>query len=304
MGNVIDVYFEGFQVGSITFEEAPRNLTAHRTAAGFALGLPFTVRLKMKGTGAPQPLLSGMSGELFVQARQGQMHRLGYARCDEYFLGSVPEGQSSGRLLWIEGLPGLAFYEEIRAGNPPEMRITLRAEVCYLVPFGDPAAPMPVPVRQIRTNPWTVMGTVDVRYPTEVWGQMLRALEVLDIVFVQVPLPSDPPSGWESVWREVAHAREAFERGGETGWTACVVAIRRALEAWDALEPERMWPGWQRPSEAQRDAWAKTDRLVGLRWHLHQAAHPAAHTGPEGWSRNDARLMLSTLSALLALRNP
>jgi len=304
MGNVIDVFFEGVQVGSITFEEAPRNLIAHRTAGGFALGMPFTVRLKMAGSGAPQPLLSDMSGGLFVQAGQGQIHHLGYARCDGYFLGSVPESRSSGHLLWTDSLPALAFYEEIRAGKPPQMRIDLRAEVCYLVPYGDPTSPKPVPGRQIRTSPWHVTGTVDVIYPTEVWGQMLHALKVVDTVFVQVPLPSDPPSGWESVWREVATARDTFERGGETGWTACVVAIRRALEAWDAIEPEKMWPGWQRPSEAQREAWAKSDRLVGLRWHLHQAAHPAAHAGPEKWSRDDARLMLSTLSALLALRNP
>lgn len=304
MGNVIDVFFEGIQTGSITFEEAPRNLIAHRTAGGFSLGLPFTVRLKMASSGAPQPLLNGMSGQLLVQTGQGQIHHLGYARCDGFFLGSVPESQSSGQLLWADSLPALAFYEEIRAGKPPQMRIVFHAEVCYLVPYGDQVSPKPVPGRLIRTSPWPVTGTVDMTYPTEVWGQMLRALKVVETVFVQIPLPSDPPSGWENVWREVVSARENFERGGEMGWTACVVAVRRALEAWDAIEPEKMWPDWQRPSEEQREAWAKSDRLVGLRWHLHQAAHLAAHAGPEKWSRQDARLMLSTLSALLALRNP
>ncbi len=304
MGNVIDIFFEGTPVGSITFEEAPRDLPGLRTATGFALGLPFTVRLKMAGSREPQPLFSGLSARLLAPAGGADIQYLGRADCDEYFLGSVPEPASKGNLLWSDSLRALALYEEIRGGKQPQMKMEVRPEVCYLVPYPEGGVSRPLPGRQLRTSPFQVSGTVDLSYPTEVWVSMLRQLRVMDYVLVQVPLRSDPPAGWDAVWRELIHGRDAFEQGGTTGWTACVVAVRRALEAWDAIDPVRMWPGWQGPSEEQRREWAKSDRLLGLRWHLRQAAHPAAHAGPDGWSREDARLMLSTLSALLAVRAP
>lgn len=295
MGNVIDVVFQGIVAGSITFPEAPKQLTAQRTAGGFTLALPMTVRLGMESSLAPQPLLSNVSAGLSIEG-----HQIGSARHEGFFLGSVggllpTSREPNGTLVWADTLAALAQYEELRAGKLPQIRIDLHAEVCYLLPFNG---------RLVRSEPGRVVGAADVTYPTEVWSNMLRELGLVDYVFVQIPLTSDPPNGWESVWREVMHAREAFERGGETGWTACVVAGRRALEAWSSIEPETMWPGWHLPSPEQRATWAKSDRLMGLRWHLHQAAHPAAHVGPETWSREDARLMLSTLSALLTLRDP
>jgi hypothetical protein len=271
MSNVVSVAFQGQDIGSVTFELSPRYFNAQRTAAGFALWLPFTVRLKMAATGAPAPLLSNISAWLRMQTPEGVVHHLGYARCDISFLGSVPESATSGELLWADSLAALAFYEEIRDGKPPHMLIDFRADVCNLMPM-DPRSP--VPGRQIRSSPWPVVSTVDVTYPTEVWGQMLRQLKVLDIVFVQIPLPSNPPTGWDVVWR--------------------------ALEAWNKIEPEKPWP----PTKEEREALAKTERFDRLRWSLHQAAHPAAHASQETWSREDAQLMLSTLSALLRQRNP
>lgn len=304
MSNVVEVVFEGRQIGAITFEEAPRHLTASRTAGGFVLGLPISVRLKMEASRAPQPLLGNLSARLSIQTSEGYTYLLGVARCDGYFLGAVPEANSAGELFWMDALPALAYYEEIRAGGLAQMRFEVGGEVCYLWPT-EHRTPSNSPYgRYVRSHPWRVQGVATATYPTEVWAQMLRGLQIVDHVFVQVPIPGRPPTGWEDVWRELALARDAFERGGETGWTACAVSVRRALEAWRDVEPERMWPGWQEPTREEREAWAKGDRLVGLRWHLHQAAHPAAHTGPEKWSREDARLMLSTLSALLAVRRP
>jgi len=53
-----------------------------------------------------------------------------------------------------------------------------------------------------------------------------------------------------------------------------------------------------------RESRTKKQRLNALRWHLMQAAHLGPHTGAEEWSRDDALLMLSVLSALLAERKP
>jgi hypothetical protein len=83
-----------------------------------------------------------------------------------------------------------------------------------------------------------------------------------------------------------------------------VTAVRLALEKWQGIEKEQMGPGWSSPSQADRRARTKKARLDNLRWHLLQIAHLGAHTGSEEWSREDALLMISTLSALLAERNP
>jgi hypothetical protein len=76
------------------------------------------------------------------------------------------------------------------------------------------------------------------------------------------------------------------------------VKVRHALELWNGLEPERKLLAGQDVKGRTRE-----ERLDGLRWHLHQCAHLAAHPGG-GWSRDEALLMLSTLSAMLALRRP
>ena len=45
------------------------------------------------------------------------------------------------------------------------------------------------------------------------------------------------PSGWEEVWRALLEARNAFEQGGETGWSHCVVQVGHALNQWNKIEP-------------------------------------------------------------------
>lgn len=82
-----------------------------------------------------------------------------------------------------------------------------------------------------------------------------------------------------------------------SGWSHCVVEVRHALDQWNKIEPVKMLP-----ADQPRKEWAKKDRLDGLRRQLRECTHPAAHG--ESWSRDEALLMLSTLSALLAVRNP
>ena len=77
------------------------------------------------------------------------------------------------------------------------------------------------------------------------------------------------------------------------------VAVRRALEAWQKIEPEKQWP----PTREEREVLSKKERLACLRWSLHQAAHPAAHTGEDEWFKADAQFMLVTLCGLLAARS-
>ena len=97
-------------------------------------------------------------------------------------------------------------------------------------------------------------------------------------------------------------ARDAFEQGGTTGWKTCGAAVRRALEKWVQIEDKE--PGWKPPNKEERENRTKRQRLYILRWHLLQLAHLAVHSSADEWSRDDALLMLSTLSALLAERKP
>lgn len=137
-----------------------------------------------------------------------------------------------------------------------------------------------------------------VEYSAEVWARTLRAVGFSDIVMVQIPLPANPPSGWEEVWSEISNAKAALERGGTTAYRDAAVAVRRALEEWRKLESERI-----AHSKQLKDR-SKLERLDDLRLHLKNYADLPAHSGIENWSRDDVVLMVSTLAGLLALRNP
>jgi hypothetical protein len=133
---------------------------------------------------------------------------------------------------------------------------------------------------------------------------MLRNLKVYDTVLIEIPFPSDPPTDWELVWHALRDARDSFDRGGSTGWKNCVASVRLALEKWHGIEKEDQGPGWQRPSTTDLQARTKEQRIDTIRWHLIQLAHCAAHTRADEWNRDDALLVLSTVSALLAVRKP
>ncbi len=123
-------------------------------------------------------------------------------------------------------------------------------------------------------------------------------------VLVEIPLPGSPSLDWDEVWKALIDARNAFEQGGSTGWKGCVTSVRLALERWQQIEKEDMGPGWKAPSMQERKDRTKKQRTDNLRWHLYQCAHLGAHSSADEWTRDDALLLLSTLSALLAERKP
>lgn len=147
-------------------------------------------------------------------------------------------------------------------------------------------------------------GYIQVTYPRELWVDMLRRLGVAENVLVEVPLPPVPSDPWNGVWQALIDARNAFEQGGSTGWQATVTAVRHALALWHDIENEDQGPGWKTPSQPDRELRTKQQRLDALRWHLRQVAHLAPHSRAEEWTRDDALLMLTTLSTLLAERKP
>lgn len=291
-------------VGSVTFDENPRRLHAERTADGFKLRIPVQISFRLVPRGEPMPMLGDLRGRIYAGEDTGPKIEVGEMKMDGWHTGGYSEtGGDYGRedsMIWYGSLKELAVYENIRAGRQPRLDIHFTGELSFLLPHEHPR-------HMARSEPQRVYhrhGNLTVTYPKEVWVQMLRDIGVAENVLVEVPLPGSPSPDWDDVWRGLVDARKAFEQGGSTGWKGCVTGVRLALEKWQKVEPEDKGPGWVSPSRADREARTKQQRLDNLRWHLLQVAHLGAHTGAEDWSRDDAQLMLSILSVLLAERKP
>jgi len=190
---------------------------------------------------------------------------------------------------WRGSLGELAVFESVRAGREPEIQAQLRGELAYLLPSGHSRY-------QVRSHPHLIYGDTVINYPKETWVRELRKLGILENVLVEVPLRNSPPAPWDRVWENLVKARDAFEQGGLSGWTGCVLSVRQALEKWKEIEGRESIPSDPR----QR---SKRERLTNLRHALHQCTHVWVHDRDE-CSRDDALLMFSTLSALLAERKP
>jgi hypothetical protein len=299
MTNVVDVLDETrTRIGAIAFDPSPAHLSVRRTASGFEMTLPITVRLEFKATTAPQPLVTDLSATITAIDDQQRGIFLGRARQEGWFTGSIPSSNVTSGLVWEAPLVALAAYEKFRDVQRPRFRIALLGQLSFLLP--------PASGRKVRTEPQQVYGDVEITYPTEVWIRAVREVGVLQAIYLEVPLPSSPQKPWDAVWRSVAEAAMAFERGGETGRRGAIVAIRQALDDWRSIDGERedMGPGWKYPDKEDREKRTARQRLDAIRWHLREFAHLGAHSGAEHWSRQDAVLLLSSVSSLLALRRP
>lgn len=292
----------------ISFDESPAQLHAQRTAAGFKLSLPVKIGFYSVPEGAPKPMLTNLRGTLLASdSPTGSKLEIGRIYSDSWFTGfryrnenSRTLHESNDSLIWQGSLVELALYERYRDGRVPQFEIELRGEFCYLLTDAHLD-------RDVRGEPqpfYPHNGSVQITYPREVWIRMLQKLGVAENVLVEVPLPGNPSGNWDEVWRALIDARNYFEQGGETGWKGCVTSVRLALEKWRVVEAEDAGPGFVRPKRQELEARTKKQRLDQLRWDLMQMAHQGPHTHIDLWTRDDALLMLSTLSALLAERQP
>lgn len=289
------------------FEENPMHLHAQRTAAGFKLSIPVKIGFYTVLRGEPMPMLSDLRGTVLVgDSPGGQKAEVGRIYSDSWFTGyrrreedpsSIHHRDES--LTWQGSLAELAVFEKIRDGRVPQLEIDLHGEFCYLVEGAHPYL-------GVRTEPQRFFssGHLQVTYPREVWIRMLQSLGVAENVLVEVPLPGNPSGDWDPVWRALIDARNYFEQGGTTGWKGCVGSVRLALEKWQGIEQPDMGPGWKPPTRPEKESRTKEQRLDNLRWHLYQMAHQGPHTHTDLWTRDDALLMISTLSALLTERKP
>ncbi len=285
------------QVGSLEFAESDAALCergARRTADGFVLTLP--VRLSLDWQKTLQPMVSNFRAHIFVDDNSST--ELGVAYDPNWYTALDPRRENHPIALeWRGSLEALQLLERRRNGGPPKLWLEFFGEVCS---SSDPRGTPPF----FRGMPERIFGSVHVTYPQNTWAMFMDNLGAVGSVLVEVPVRKDFPIAWKEIYSAIDEAKRHLARGGEDGWKSCVVAVRLALEKWQALEQADLGPGWQQPNRQDKEARTKEQRADGLRWHLLQFAHLSPHSPAEQWERNDAILALAALTALVAERDP
>lgn len=284
-----DIVLGRTTVGKWEFPNATQ-LQAERIGGGLLIRLPSVLTIRYSGRG-PQPLASNLSMQVIADGRE-----LGTATDMGLYSAANPQSELRISMLWRVPSAVLEQYEHLRNGGSVRFTFACRGEICGLVDPGNGV--------QLRSAPEMVTGSVEVSYAREAWTTMLNAVGYGLNVLVEVPLRPAPPAPWDEVWQALADARTSFDQGGTTGWRNCVTSVRHALELWQRHEQEDHGPGWTAPSTNDRRARTAKQRLDNLRWDLLQCAHQGPHTHGDDWSREEAVFLLSSLAALLGVRNP
>jgi hypothetical protein len=292
------------RIGSLTIVKNPQQLGGLRTASGFEIQVPVTLTLRARPKVEPMLMVSNLRGKVFFKGENDPLLNVGYLINDEsHIAGTNEEGGDHSteiRLEWRGSFADIAYIEKARNGQAPELQMWLECEWSFLTRNELASVRIFTGTQRAASR----YGNIKVPYPREVWIDLVRILGIGENVLVEVPLPTSPPEPWTGVWSALVDARNAFEQGGSSGWQGTVTSVRLALERWRAIEKEEPGAGWKAPSPADRESRSKKERLDALRWHLMQVAHLGPHSGAEESSRDDALLMLSTLSGLLAVRKP
>jgi hypothetical protein len=288
------------RVGSLTFDEDPRRLSVRHTAAGFVISFPVVVSIRYVKREDDTPVINRLDGTLSTGFESDQSVELGRIELDrEITTGWTKDGSGENTnqayMDWRGTFEELAVFEKIREGRSPRFKVNLKGELRYLLNINHPRYKIRSEPDDIRFD-YTSMR--EFGYAAEGWVErVLHGLGVSENVLVEIPLPNSPPAPWDEVWQSLVRARNSFKQGGSTGWQGCVVAVRLALEKWRDIEKPNTGP----TDPKQR---SKRERLDALRLSLHQCTHIWVHGSDDECSRDDALLMLSTLSALLAERKP
>jgi hypothetical protein len=283
MSSDLRITLSGEAVGHVRLIQPKPGLSAVRTAHGFRVQIPGRITFSPPSNSGLPLSLENLRLTMYWSDAANQVE-IGVAHCDSIF--TTPMRDAPIQFSWDWTLSAFGHYEQLRAGREPKFRLLVCGDIRYLfVPAdGKRNGREPCSVAK-RFHEWG-----EVSYSQRVWTSFMRDLNLRDSILVEIPLPSDPPTGWEPVWSALRNARDSFDNGGATGWKNAAISVRLALEEWQRLEKEDQGPGWQRPDRADLESRTKLQRIDNIRWHLIQLAHHAAHTKAEEWSRDDALL--------------
>lgn len=292
----VRVDFDNDHVATIRFGNADR-IRAILLGAGFEIQLPFDIQFTSRSNEKPIPVIDRLRADISVNT-QTDGRAIGFAFDDCHYEGNgAPDYPRQGYLRWIGGMGDLKIFSDLFDIHGTTVMLGVRGE-CRLCIEANPDRRFYSHISIAKP----IDGTFALNYPRETWIKILRDLGVADIVVVEVPIPNSASPQWEPVFNALQEARTYYEQGAATGWSACAGRVRFALEQWQKIEKESMGPGWQSPTVPQREARTPKERIDNLRWHLLQIAHQAPHTSIDSRNREEAGLLLTTLSSLLALR--
>lgn len=297
------------------FEESKTGFSMRPMADGFVLTLNTHIEVSAPrpGPGSPGPsyalpppkaiYLSNMRVEIRAGSGPGGI-LLGTA-VDQETHRMVQAGPRAQLFLeWQGRLGALERFERERNGGEVCFYLQGRGSVELIENLAVTVPPEGTRDIGIRTMLEPILIQRSVSFPKDAWIEAVRGAGLSRTVCVEIPLPAAQASEWTSVWNALDEARRHFEAGGTTGWNACVVAVRKALDAWQAIEGEKVDKKPGTPPRQDLEAQSKRERLDDLRWQLRHCANLAPHSHHEEWTREDAAFMLASLLGLLAIRKP
>jgi hypothetical protein len=295
-------YFQG----NWTLEDSQTGFSIQRIADGFVLRL--VARIASKQPLPRLALLSGLHADIKDGASPGR-ELLGTAfDRNNYWIqaGQIPE--TVAYLEWRGNMAAFEKFEANRVGHAPQLVLSCRGfmEFQEMLTLNVDTRKRPPETRsvQIRTSPMQIACEMTLNLPKDAWVAAINSAGLRQAILVEIPLPPARPEPWASVWEALDEARRYFDQGGTTGWNGCVTAVRKALDAWQQIDGEKTEWEATKPKRDELEAKSKDDRFKGLRWQLQQCAHLAPHSPDKEWTRDDAVLMLATLSGLLVTRKP
>lgn len=305
----IDVSVGRFTAGSITLLQ-PQQLVAERALDGILLTLPCQIQLDRVSfrpmDAVPAPKTAAVVLTRLRAAVRWRGLFIGMAR-SEYDYRSNPAAQLGHLRLHLPA-SSIWHIERDRDGDDVAVDVEIRGDLHVTVPFDNLAIATANGIGNIVGAPYDYISPPSpvaegrkVTYPAAAWVDMLQKTGLGENVVVEIPLPPAPPDDdWKEVWKHLRAARDALAHGGATNWGHVVVESRKALEVWQGIEAHAIM---EDPNRRRRDR-DDDERLRSIRRYLHEFAHLSAHPGAFAATRDDAVLVLSTVAALLARRNP
>ncbi len=265
-------------IGSLTVSSDARELTATRTVDGLALQIPGQIDF-----GPRRPL--GYVTEIHLTVFQEGVE-VGSGREPGFHWG---EGYRSFAVVVHLSARAIGAIERVRNGGPLRFRFKIGGKTGVVTNASHTIE------EAVCSVPLLFEHDIDVEYSRDRWIDLLRSTMWGDnfVTEVSLPVQADPP--WDEVWRALKLAREALDRGGPTGWKACISECRSALEKWRDIEP--LDTGTGAASNLTRK-----QRLDVTRQAIHRYAHDSVHSLADTTTRAEAVMVLGTVSGLLGIR--
>jgi hypothetical protein len=276
----LDIRHTTRTIGSLRVFSDARQLRATRIADGLTLLLPAEANFPYGNAHEPCGYLTDVHATLFhngIEVGVGVNSGFHWGQGDFAF--SIPIRLTAAVI---------AVIERVRSGGSLALRLQVTAKSGLVRRDTDTG---------VLTMPTMLSGNFDVEFERDRWVDLLRSTGWGENVVLEVALPPQPEAPWDGVWCAVRLAREALDRGGPSGWKACIAECRNALEKWRDIEPLDTG-GETAPSDFTRQ-----QRSDVVRQSIHRYTHDAVHSSADRTTRAEAVMVLGTVAGLLGARS-